>query len=831
MIWPFNSSNKEPHVLLNNLNSDDVNVHKSAYKELLNTTDSSVEQLMISALENSDTPKNTKLSLISILGHRGVTEAISVLKECIDFTDFDIRVASVNSLYEIGTPECIDELVLLLADKDDRIKQKSEELISKLPEKDAMGALIRAIPEDVNSELYFSIVSVMEDLDFFSIIKENFSQPDPMVKKFYFNTIVKFNRTDFIPLYLSYYPVAPTEIKNQIIDILKDYNTKESLPYYIDYIKEKGSDGLANVIDSVILPKYNENPNEILKLITVIPDVRYRLKTLPIVFKKLDPYCYDIIFELLKDNSPDIRDIASNALISLISKTWKRINSFNEPNKEHLREMYNKWEFNISSYMRDRDELNADFYKQIRKVFFEFSRNNHEILLPFVSELVNRDFFETYYSLKDWSFDSKYEVYKDIAKNDPSFGFIMLSSLNARADENLWRIGIKLANAFEENDDSKVYIKGLLSRHPNMSFERYVKDDDPGVRAAALKFICEMRMAGYVEQLKLAVKDHSSEVRKSALDCLIENNFNSSQQLIFDALNDPDESIVLYILKVLHVKLGAQKISPYLVRFVNSSNPELREFAKSEIATVTKERYKNNFNSMTPEMRKLAAQAIQKIDNSFVDDVINDLSSFDPQARLKAALLLENIQAGDKAKDALIAAMRDPSKRVRAAIVKTLGVIGSKDLVKQLIEFFNDTDPRVRANTVESIASLGDSQVVQILLPYLEDSNNRIRANAVVGIRKFGNFNVTTVLQQMLMDSDDNMKASALWAIGEIGDPAYLPLTYGFMTNKNDLIRYNSIKAISRINPNLLTQYMPMLRKDTSAKIKQLVKDLSYKLI
>ena len=95
-----------------------------------------------------------------------------------------------------------------------------------------MGALIRAIPEDVNSELYFSIVSVMEDLDFFSIIKENFSQPDPMVKKFYFNTIVKFNRTDFIPLYLSYYPVAPTEIKNQIIDILKDYNTKESLTYY-----------------------------------------------------------------------------------------------------------------------------------------------------------------------------------------------------------------------------------------------------------------------------------------------------------------------------------------------------------------------------------------------------------------------------------------------------------------------------------------------------------------------------------------------------------------------------------------------------------------------
>ena len=83
----------------------------------------------------------------------------------------------------------------------------------------------------------------------------------------------------------------------------------------------------------------------------------------------------------------------------------------------------------------------------------------------------------------------------------------------------------------------------------------------------------------------------------------------------------------------------------------------------------------------------------------------------------------------------------------------------------------------------------------------------------------------------MLSDKDNNMRASALWAIGEIGDPIYISLTYQFMQDKNELIRFNAIKAISRINPTLLSPYIPLLRKDSSQKIRNIVKELSYKLI
>ena len=83
----------------------------------------------------------------------------------------------------------------------------------------------------------------------------------------------------------------------------------------------------------------------------------------------------------------------------------------------------------------------------------------------------------------------------------------------------------------------------------------------------------------------------------------------------------------------------------------------------------------------------------------------------------------------------------------------------------------------------------------------------------------------------MLKDKDDNMRASALWAIGEIGNPMYLPLSYPYMQDRNDLVRFNAIKAISRINPQMLSPYMAVLRKDNSSKIRDLVKELSYKLI
>ncbi|EKD82935.1 MAG: hypothetical protein ACD_39C00998G0005, partial [uncultured bacterium] len=118
-----------------------------------------------------------------------------------------------------------------------------------------------------------------------------------------------------------------------------------------------------------------------------------------------------------------------------------------------------------------------------------------------------------------------------------------------------------------------------------------------------------------------------------------------------------------------------------------------------------------------------------------------------------------------------------------------------------------------------------------VLLPFLDDSNNRIRANAIVGIHKIGNFNLIPVLQKMLAHKDKNMRASALWAMGEIQDANFLNYIFPFLNDREELLRFNAVKAISRINPQMLSQYLPNLRKDPAAKIRKLVTELSFKVL
>ena len=831
MIWSLFSKPKEPHILINELNSDDKALSKAAYHDLLEHSGDECDTLLLDALNSPDIIDETKLAIISILGHRGTEEALPLFQKLLKKNNPEIKKGVIDALYEIGTSESIDILVKLLDKEDDSFKQIINNHLSRLPESEAMGALLRCVPDDKNSQLYFEIVSAMEEMDFFDILKSNFSQSDPLIKDFYFSSIIKFNRPDFIPLYLAYYPSASNKNKEKVIELLNEFQLKELIEYTEQYITKNGTDGITNLIDQVIISRQKESILDTLKFVTSLKDSKYKIKVLPNLLRHIDPYCYDCIFDLLKDSSNELRELATNCLIDLIKKTNKRLKDKNELNRTTLYNLVKIWEKQIVLVMQSKDDIPEDYYRAARKVFFEICNYNHELLQPFFQELVNKDFFETYYLLKDWSFDDKYDLYSWLIKTEPSFGSILLSSLTARADETLWRLTIKLSNAFEEEEDSNVFRKNLVTRYHNISIEKFLRDSDSGVRAAAVEICAQMKLSGYVDILRNYAKDPATEVRKASIKCLINDHSINSDHIALESLEDPNGEIVLFILQSLKSKIDPQKLSSYLVRFVNSDYPELRNYAKQEIAAITKERYKINYNNMKPEVRKLAAQAIQKLDTNFADEIINDLSSFDPQTRLKAALLLESIQVDQRGQNALIAAMKDPSKKVRAAIVKTLGIVGEKEVIKHLINCFNDPDTRVRANTIEAIASLGDNTVTRIFLPYLEDSNNRIRANAIVGICKFGKYNVTGILQNMLKDNDENMQASALWAIGEIGEPMYLPLTYQFMQDKKELVRYNALKAISRINPQILSPYMPLLRKDNSSKIRDLVKELSHKLI
>lgn len=829
-MWPF-TNQKDPELLIIDLESKDPIVRENAFHQLKDHLSPQTDKFVLAYLQAADKhPREILLPLVEIAGRRRITEALPIFQAFLLQGDTKLRESALQALIQIGNQDCLDVMLSVFKTGNSDLKQKVRNVIIEEFHEEALGGLLRAIPDDENSAIYFELVSIMEDLDLFSVLKENFNHPDIRVREYYFDNLTKFHRTDFIPLFIDFYTHTSGPRKEEIVKTLLDFSPAELVPYFRDYLAESNNESVHRLCELVLFNRFAEAKDDILDMVIHLTDKRFREKCIANLLPNLDPYTFDYGLQLLSDSSIDVRIQALTSLSRLVRKTYLRLTDRAESNREELSRLYDSWEKAISQKLKSR-ELDEPKRKTVRKLFYVFAENRHNLIKPYLKEFFHNNFHETYQVVKGWSFKEQFELMKHLVTEDPSFSILIISALQGMQDENLWRLALKLAHNIEDTDDREDYISALISRNRNISLEGLIKDPDAEIRKVAIELSNEVNNQGASELLKSAAKDPAPIVRLAALKCLASNRYPQMHELLKEAISDPDEDIAFYALQQIKELMPSSKLAPFLVRFINSTSEQIRNFALAEIAQISKKRYLKNFNNLKPEIRKLAAQVIQKLDQGFSEQIVSDLSSLDPNTRLQSARLLENIQIDEKGKDALLAAMRDPSKLVRAAVVKTLGVMNDPKLLKQLISFFNDPDPRVRANTIEAISSLGDRQAIQTLLPYLEDSNNRIRANAVVAIKKIGNVNVTPVLQKMLTDPNNNMKASALWAMGECNDPNMLNFIYPFFNHKNEMIRFNAIRSAIHINPEVLKPYIPTLRKDPAPKIRKLITDLSFKVL
>ena len=835
-LWPFKKTYKDPSLLIKELEDDDIKIKETAFHDLIEHDSPKTDGIIYGTLEAfSELPIQIVAPLIEIAARRKIDECLPIFKTCLLNDNQELCEAAFTALTLSQSQDNLDILIAGLSSKNVLLKMRIRNHIIEKYGRESLGALLRAIPEDKNSKLYFEIVSIMEDLDLFTLIKSNFKKPDPIVKKFYFDTLVKFNRTDFLPLYIDYYKTAELENREKIESILDDYTIPELLTAFKD-ASLKSFDGLGILFDKLILDKLEkgyDNKGEVIDFLSAMSDSPYRRRSLLELIEKIDVFSYARVLKLFNDSTPDIRVAAVKSLVDLIDNTWNRINQKGVSNADLIKKHYDNWEKQIVSIMRDPTSVPDEQFKYYRKLFFAFVKNKHSLVNGFIQDLFRNSFNETYRALCEWTFDEQADLYGWLIKSDSSFGALLISGITMNfSDDNMWRIALKVYYSFEEKEDADVYMKNLVSRHNSFLMDKYTKDSDPDIRSAAISFIATQLPGNYVDILKKGVSDISPKVRLESLKLLEQTRYSGINELYKEVLNDPDEEVAYFATVKLSTTVDDEEFASLTARFINSPFKKLREYASKRIVEVSKKKFKENFNLLTPELRKIAGKAIQKIDKEFDEQIIEDLNSYDPQTRLRAVQLLENLKVGEKAKTALISAMKDPSKQVRAAIVKTLGLMDDPTLIKYLIGFFNDPDSRVRANTIEAVASLGDRQVVKFLLPYIEDENNRIRGNAIVGIKKLGNYNVLPLLKKMLSEQDANMRATALWAMGEINDNDFLPHIYPFMGDANELVRFNAAKAISRINIQILsTYYFAQMRKDPSQKIRKLVEELSYKVI
>ncbi|MBI4569791.1 MAG: HEAT repeat domain-containing protein [Planctomycetes bacterium] len=273
--------------------------------------------------------------------------------------------------------------------------------------------------------------------------------------------------------------------------------------------------------------------------------------------------------------------------------------------------------------------------------------------------------------------------------------------------------------------------------------------------------------AAQASHLRALLATSHLEVVNAVLASLDELNTPAAAEAIAGAFDSQSEAVQTLATS----RVAASKIAnrhELLARQLNSPFREVRRAAAQGLTAGKKEKYLAAFEQLDERTREAAGKAIARIDESFVEQLTDDLSAVDETRRLKALKVIAAIGKEKDIERQVLELMRDPSKLVRSYAVNMLAAFGGVEAMKALIAALNDPDRRVKSNAIEAFEALGNPKVIDLLLPFLRHDDNRVRTTAAKALWTLGRRDVGPMLVAMLDDPDEKLRLSTVWALSEI---------------------------------------------------------------
>ncbi len=181
-----------------------------------------------------------------------------------------------------------------------------------------------------------------------------------------------------------------------------------------------------------------------------------------------------------------------------------------------------------------------------------------------------------------------------------------------------------------------------------------------------------------------------------------------------------------------------------------------------------------SFDAMHEENRVAALAGIRGFADHLKNYLRVNLASTSTSNRVRAARMVGLLGLVDALWKDMWLAARDPSSRVRSAVVRFLGRSSRPELQQHLRLVIEDNDGRVQANAIEAIDEAGWPDRLNLILPKLHSQNNRVRGSAAKVLARAGDVEAKRVLTEMLEDSRAEYRLAAIWAIKQIGGTSWL---------------------------------------------------------
>ncbi|MBI4862274.1 MAG: HEAT repeat domain-containing protein [Candidatus Riflebacteria bacterium] len=192
-------------------------------------------------------------------------------------------------------------------------------------------------------------------------------------------------------------------------------------------------------------------------------------------------------------------------------------------------------------------------------------------------------------------------------------------------------------------------------------------------------------------------------------------------------------------------------------------------------------------------------------------ELVSNLKNRDVRLRREAIAAI-GVVADSSCTNIILDAIRtETDLQVRASLIKTLGNIGTINLVPVLAQYLKDPDARCRSNTVEALSRFTEarSQVIELIGPLVNDPSNRVVGTTIRVLHDLGDRSGLEHLVAMLRGDDNARRCRAIWAVGELKYEPELPALLHYTGSPNCRVHSVTIQVIRKFGtaavPHLLS--------------------------
>lgn len=174
------------------------------------------------------------------------------------------------------------------------------------------------------------------------------------------------------------------------------------------------------------------------------------------------------------------------------------------------------------------------------------------------------------------------------------------------------------------------------------------------------------------------------------------------------------------------------------------------------------------FPGGSPDVRFLVANAFSRIAERAIEQCRGDLNNPSPGVRVEAAWVLGLIGSVEVLPD-LIERLEDGDVWVRGTAAWALGRIGSAQVVPKLIERLDDENGVVRWAVAFALGAIASAEAVPVLVERLGDEDARVRIAAVGALGWIGCEKAVGPLVERIEDESEGVRGAVAWALGMVG--------------------------------------------------------------